>query len=388
MTPSRTIDLEPAAGRDSPDYSRRARPAFGPAHAGSIIIREMRPLILALLVCGRIRRSQPAPGSPGPAGNTRGTQCRRNGLDGSGSGVLLHSRPPPRRRRQAGRGNRRPQTGHRAGPGIRGASGRARRALRPQRPRERGARNRAGRPREGSGQPGGQQDPRYDLRRPVGPATAAPAGRQPCGLSQPRHHRAREGAARGAFDINIDLMLGRLYAQTGAYEKALPLLRHVVDDQPGYQEGALLLAATEESAGRPATRSRRWSRRSASIRISTADSFAWQKPTSERDAGPMPRTLSGGPRPSTRGTRRSSPRRAVALINAGKAAEARGILEPVVSGIRHAGCRDDVPPRRGAAGRSRSRRPPRARRASSWQRTRTTSVAFTCCPLSSRSAAT
>ncbi|MEO7272200.1 MAG: tetratricopeptide repeat protein, partial [Vicinamibacterales bacterium] len=53
-----------------------------------------------------------------------------------------------------------------------------------------------------------------------------------------------------AFDINLDLMLGRLYAQTGAYEKALPLLRHVVDDQPQYQEGALLLAATQESAGR------------------------------------------------------------------------------------------------------------------------------------------
>ena len=64
---------------------------------------------------------------------------------------------------------------------------------------------------------------------------------------------ALEKARReGLFDINIDLMLGRLYAQTGAYEKALPLLRHVVDDQPGYQEGALLLAATEESAGRPA----------------------------------------------------------------------------------------------------------------------------------------
>src|SRR4051812_21623120 len=54
-----------------------------------------------------------------------------------------------------------------------------------------------------------------------------------------------------AFDINLDLMLGRLYAQTGAYQKALPLLRHVVDDQPQYQEGALLLAAAQESAGKP-----------------------------------------------------------------------------------------------------------------------------------------
>ncbi len=44
-------------------------------------------------------------------------------------------------------------------------------------------------------------------------------------------------------------MLGRLYAQTGALRQGHPLLRHVVDDQPGYQEGALLLAAAEESAG-------------------------------------------------------------------------------------------------------------------------------------------
>ena len=61
---------------------------------------------------------------------------------------------------------------------------------------------------------------------------------------------ALEKARRDAvFDINLDLMLGRLYAQSGAYDKALPLLQHVVDDQPGYQEGALLLAATQESAG-------------------------------------------------------------------------------------------------------------------------------------------
>ena len=61
----------------------------------------------------------------------------------------------------------------------------------------------------------------------------------------------RRRARTALFDINLDLMLGRLYAQTGDFEKALPLLRHVVDDQPGYQEGALLLAADEESAGHP-----------------------------------------------------------------------------------------------------------------------------------------
>ena len=159
----------------------------------------------------------------------------------------------------------------------------------------------------------------------------------------------------GLFDINIDLMLGRLYAQTGAYEKALPLLRHVVDDQPGYQEGALLLAATEESAGRPADaietleetlrfnpdfyrgqlrlaetyeRARRWA--------DAADAFGRAQALNTRNTALVAR-------------------RALALINAGKAAEARGHPRTGRERIRHAGCRDDVPPRRGAAGRSRSR---------------------------------
>ena len=136
----------------------------------------------------------------------------------------------------------------------------------------------------------------------------------------------------GLFDINIDLMLGRLYAQTGAHEKALPLLRHVVDDQPGYQEGALLLAATEESAGR------------------SADAIETLEETLRVQSGFLPRTASPGrnlrasetlgrcrgrfrarPGLNTRNTALVA-RRALALINAGKAAEARAILEPVVSG--------------------------------------------------------
>ena len=55
-----------------------------------------------------------------------------------------------------------------------------------------------------------------DQRQPLQP------GRQPRGLpgSAPSP-RSRRPAAEGLFDINIDLMLGRLYAQTGAYDKAL-----------------------------------------------------------------------------------------------------------------------------------------------------------------------
>jgi tetratricopeptide (TPR) repeat protein len=53
------------------------------------------------------------------------------------------------------------------------------------------------------------------------------------------------------FDIGLDLTLGRLYVQTGAFDKAVPLLQRVVADQPGYAEGAFLLAAAQEGAGQP-----------------------------------------------------------------------------------------------------------------------------------------
>ena len=43
----------------------------------------------------------------------------------------------------------------------------------------------------------------------------------------------------GIPEITVDLMLGRLYVQTGAFAKAIPPLRRVADEQPGYGDGAL-----------------------------------------------------------------------------------------------------------------------------------------------------
>ena len=133
------------------------------------------------------------------------------------------------------------------------------------------------------------------------------------------------------FDINIDLMLGRLYAQTGAYDKAMPLLRHVVDDQPGYQEGALLLAMTQQSAGR------------------TPDAIQTLKQTLEINPGfyrgqleladiyegeqQWPEAADALAKAQALNTRNTSlaPRRAVALLNAGNAKEARAILDKLAS---------------------------------------------------------
>jgi tetratricopeptide (TPR) repeat protein len=50
-------------------------------------------------------------------------------------------------------------------------------------------------------------------------------------------------------DLNLELMLGRLYLQSGQHEKAIGSLRRVVEGQPGYPEAAMLLAAAQEGAG-------------------------------------------------------------------------------------------------------------------------------------------
>jgi tetratricopeptide (TPR) repeat protein len=51
------------------------------------------------------------------------------------------------------------------------------------------------------------------------------------------------------LDLNLELMLGRLYLQTANYDKSIPSLRRVVEGQPAYPEAAMLLAAALEGAG-------------------------------------------------------------------------------------------------------------------------------------------
>jgi tetratricopeptide (TPR) repeat protein len=58
--------------------------------------------------------------------------------------------------------------------------------------------------------------------------------------------------ARQDGDIGLELTLGRLYLQTKAYDKAVPLLRRVVQQQPGYTEMAVLLATAQDGAGQTA----------------------------------------------------------------------------------------------------------------------------------------
>ena len=133
------------------------------------------------------------------------------------------------------------------------------------------------------------------------------------------------------FDINLDLMLGRLYAETGAFDKAIPLLRHVVDDQPGYQDGALLLAAAQEGAGKPddAAETLQDTLRvnpnfyRGQVRLGEL----YERGNHWREAADaFERAQSLNPRAAA-----LTPKRAVALINAGRTAEARKVLEGAMS---------------------------------------------------------
>ena len=47
-------------------------------------------------------------------------------------------------------------------------------------------------------------------------------------------------------------MLGRLYVQTGAFDKAVPLLQRVVESQPALVDAAILLSTAQEGAGQSA----------------------------------------------------------------------------------------------------------------------------------------
>jgi tetratricopeptide (TPR) repeat protein len=54
----------------------------------------------------------------------------------------------------------------------------------------------------------------------------------------------------GAADLSLELMLGRLYLQTSAFDKAIAPLQRVFDEQPSYTEAAILLSSAMRGAGR------------------------------------------------------------------------------------------------------------------------------------------
>jgi tetratricopeptide (TPR) repeat protein len=139
---------------------------------------------------------------------------------------------------------------------------------------------------------------------------------------------ALEKARReNAFDVSLELTLGRLYVQTGAFAKAVPILQRVVDDQPAYADGAFLLATAQEGAGAPADAIRtleRALRESPNFyrgQLRLAEFYDREQRWADA-AHAYARAQSLNPRATA-----LTGRRAAALINAGKPADAREILE-------------------------------------------------------------
>ena len=146
-------------------------------------------------------------------------------------------------------------------------------------------------------------------------------------LYVPRAIAALERARQdGGAELGLELTLGRLYLQTKAYDKAIPLLRRVAQQQPGYIEVAIQLATAEDGAGR--TADARETLRSA-LDENPKSLRAWvmlaelSEKESEWDAAADAYTRAQALNPRID----LSTRRAAALINAGKAAAARDLLK-------------------------------------------------------------
>lgn len=185
-----------------------------------------------------------------------------------------------------------------------------------------------------------ERDPgNQEANRVLGSVYAAFAGHRQALRpgDDPSQYAARATAALekarrdGSPDLALDLMLGRLYIQTKEHRKAIAVLRGVLHEQPGYSEAALLLAAAQDAAGEVGAaietlraslavnpRSFRAQVRLGELSekqgdwLQAADAFARAEPL-------------GGRGPDL------TSRRAAALINGGKAAEARDLLRTPAS---------------------------------------------------------
>ncbi len=134
--------------------------------------------------------------------------------------------------------------------------------------------------------------------------------------------------ARGntAGDLSLDLTLAKLYLARNRPGDAVPLLRRIVDEQPQYLDGSLLLATALEAAGQEDeaadTLNELLSDQPTMFRgrVQLAELYERQRRWPQAaDAWAQVQKLN--PRDS-----RASSRRASALLNAGRANEARDVL--------------------------------------------------------------
>ena len=139
---------------------------------------------------------------------------------------------------------------------------------------------------------------------------------------------ALEKASReGTADVGLTLLLGRMYVRTRAFDKAAPLLKRVFEEQPGYSEAAWLLASAYEELGQPEAAidvlraavefNPRFYRGQIRVAELHEKSGRWKEAV---EAYALAQQM------NARTAAELTPRRAAALINAGRAEEAREFL--------------------------------------------------------------
>jgi tetratricopeptide (TPR) repeat protein len=145
-------------------------------------------------------------------------------------------------------------------------------------------------------------------------------------LYGPRAIAALERARQSGSDLSLDLTLGRLYLIAGAYDKAIPLFRGVAVEQPGYPDVALLLASAQEGAGKTDDAIQ-------TLRESIAENPRFVRgllmlaELSEKQ-GEWDQAADAYKQAQQASTRADfTTRRAAALLNGGKAAAARDLLQ-------------------------------------------------------------
>ena len=199
------------------------------------------PIALVALVW--LATASPAVGATAARSGT--TRDAGRSADG---GLLLPARPIPRGRRAGSRGDRGAQAGHPARAEERRAARRARRAVRAAGPRERGACRGRRRAQGRSAEPRSQPHPRLRARR-VGGAARPHAGERDAAYQNRAIAALEIARANTTADLSIDLTLARLYLDADRPGDAVPLLRRIVDEQPQFDEGSLLLSSALRRSG-------------------------------------------------------------------------------------------------------------------------------------------
>jgi tetratricopeptide (TPR) repeat protein len=146
-------------------------------------------------------------------------------------------------------------------------------------------------------------------------------------LYVPRAIGALERARQdGGADLGLEVTLGRLYLQSKAFDKAIPLLRRVSLQQPGSAEVAVLLATAEDAVGRT-TDALGTLRRVLAGNPKSLRAWVLLAELSEKGSAWDSAADAYGHAQELNPRIDLSTRRAAALINAGKAPAARDLLK-------------------------------------------------------------